>query len=288
MASLQNKPSISYVFTRPKFLPQTLNFFGALNLCHSLSYNNISQWTCEIFQIDDDNDKRICFEMLVYTVYRNFFNELTQPAIATIASQFFTIEREIGTNYLPILENLNARCNGVLNLIDSSDEENSDIESFITLLNSAIPNLRWGNADWNKGIGDAFDPDMWVHINNDRVVDSSFLGTYISNLPDLNTMWELYGNPIIPSPADSVPNNAFVLLSAADMLMLSNIKAHILNYVRTDLEILTNSYVDENKYAVHFIHSSSNGGLEVPSRVQPSGHPIYYFDVNANAWVTFE
>ncbi|MDR0918775.1 MAG: hypothetical protein LBM93_05930 [Oscillospiraceae bacterium] len=264
---------------RPGFTTETSAFFGKTpeyqNLCHSVSYNYISNWVKEI---NNNNSTDIAKE-LITTLTNIIFKNDSRFAI------FFDNARFDGTDYSGLKEYPAEKSQEALDLL-FGNKDGKGFENYINLMNSAIPNLRWGYAQWNKGIKDCFDPDGWIHTDSHGQIDVTFNG--IGDIyTDINKDIGEYIQ--FDLDLDDLDYNAFYLVSAADCLTVKLIKENILPFVDTDFEIIANS-ATINEKTVNYIQSSSNGMFCIPNKLAISSSPsnIYYYDVDADDWVDFQ
>jgi hypothetical protein len=107
-------------------------------------------------------------------------------------------------------------------------------------LNSALANLRPGNTDWNISVGDGFDPEEWVHIDNAGNVNNSHLGFQI--MPD--------NFPQVPPGAV----NIFIMYAQNDRVRLGILINNTFGWMRFQL---TTAQITTNPDNA-FIYSSSN------------------------------
>ncbi len=149
----------------------------------------------------------------------------------------------------------------------------ANLNSLLVHLHNALPNLRIGDASWNHGIGEYFDPGEWVHYNAAGTIDSSINGPG-------NSGW--LGTLAPPPPPLA---SAFYLCCANDSTRINLV--HQINNTTTPLEILSNAGALNTGAPIQFIHSSNNTGLNIPAQTLHPGDPVFYFDAPAGAWQQF-
>jgi hypothetical protein len=261
---------------RPGFTSETSAFFGKnrvkQDLCHSVSYSYILAWANEISKTDR---ARELITDLTNIIFRN--DSRFEP--------FFFNERIDGINYSETKDDSVAKSGEALEKL-FENKDGKGFENYINLMNSAIPNLRWGYSEWNRGIRECFDPDMWIHTDNHGQIDVTSKGIG-SIYEDINSDIGEYIQ--FDLDLDDLEDNAFYLISAADCLTVKLIKEKILPYVETNFEIIANSAIINEK-TTNYIHSSSNGMICIPNKISiaPSDSRIYYCDLDTYNWVDFE
>ncbi len=147
----------------------------------------------------------------------------------------------------------------------------ANLNALLVFLYNALPNLRIGDASWNQGIGEHFDPGEWVHYDATGTIDSSVNGP--GNSGWLGTL----------APPAAPLASTFYLCCAEDSTRIDLV--HQINNATTPMEVISNAGFLTGGAPIDFVQSSDNNGFNMPAQMLQAGDPVFYFDIPTGTWL---